>query len=203
MRIPEKGQLKLADGQILDIYSPKKECFTLDNIAIGLAHNSRFHGQTTNMISVLWHSLKVHEECVRRGLPEWMCYQGLMHDAPEAFLQDISKMLKGDVYYRDGPAPVRDPMMNSPDVWSRGQLEDHYWNLLCEKYSIEREFAAEVKEVDAYMGMMEYEYHYGEGPTHFDSIVAEVPAGMGVAVSDTFFQASIFKNLVTKYEKLK
>jgi 5'-nucleotidase len=79
----------LNSGNYLDLVAPEQSEFTLDDIAHGLSMTCRFSGQCGHFYSVAEHS--VH---VSRYVPVEDAYAGLMHDAAEAFVHDISKPLR-------------------------------------------------------------------------------------------------------------
>lgn len=79
----------LAGGSYFDFEAPHTSVFTIDDIAHGLAMTCRFAGQCKRHYSVAQHSVHVSEI-----VPADHAYQGLMHDAPEAFVGDMAKPLK-------------------------------------------------------------------------------------------------------------
>jgi len=80
----------LASGRRFEFEAPTHDSFTVDDIAQGLAMLCRFAGQSCQFYSVAQHSV-----LVSRLVPPEDAYAGLMHDAAEAFLGDVSKPLKG------------------------------------------------------------------------------------------------------------
>lgn len=79
----------LFGGAYFDLLDPEGSAFTIEDVAQGLAQCCRFAGQCRRFYSVAEHS--VHVSTILE--PEHR-YAGLMHDAAEAFLGDVTKPLK-------------------------------------------------------------------------------------------------------------
>jgi hypothetical protein len=88
-------------GVRVDLMCPERACIVLSDIAHHLSQINRFTGGTKIPYSVARHSLLVMRmaEQATIGMTEKFradtMYAGLMHDASEAYLGDVSKPLKG------------------------------------------------------------------------------------------------------------
>lgn len=101
----------------------------IKTIAHGLALCNRFAGQTVKPISVAYHSVWVSRLCD----PEWRL-QGLLHDASEAYLGDMTKWVKED--------PLLTPFRLKDQL-----LQDEIFR----RYGVPTEVHPSVKEADRLM----------------------------------------------------
>src|SRR5258707_6177159 len=88
VRIDVGPSIMLQSGAWFDFVAPHSSPFTIEHIAVGLAHICRYSGQCNGFYSVAEHSLLVSDTAVGFEL------EALMHDAAEAFLGDITRPLK-------------------------------------------------------------------------------------------------------------
>ena len=78
-----------ANGDYFNLAEPEGEHFDISVIAQALSKINRFTGHTREFYSVAQHCV-----LVARNLPPHLALQGLLHDATEAYLGDVSAPLK-------------------------------------------------------------------------------------------------------------
>jgi len=86
-------------GVRFTMFDPQVDQINLEDIAQALSMLCRFTGHVTEFYSVAQHSVMVS-----RLLPAHLAFQGLLHDAQEAYINDLSRPVKhhpGMSAYRD------------------------------------------------------------------------------------------------------
>lgn len=111
-------------GRKFDLLAPTADMICLRDIAHSLAHLCRFTGHTKRFYSVAEHSLWV-SQCV----PDMHALSGLLHDATEAYLGDVSTPLKSLL----------------PDY---KLMEQRLWHVIADKYGVPRVLPDCVKQMD-------------------------------------------------------
>lgn len=81
--------LGVSSGVLLDINNPELTDINIEDIAWSLSNINRFNGHLQIQISVARHSLEVSEL-----VPEELQLAALLHDAPEAYLGDVTRPVK-------------------------------------------------------------------------------------------------------------
>lgn len=76
-------------GRLVDLLNPSLDDIDFVDIARGLAQSTRFTGATWSPYTVAQHSV-----IVANLLPERLRIHGLLHDAPEVYIGDITSPLK-------------------------------------------------------------------------------------------------------------
>ena len=84
-----KPSILTRSGIDFDLASPLASSVRLEDVANGLSNTCRFTGQVETFYSVAEHSLYVSY-----AVPQEYALQGLMHDAAEAYIGDVTAPLK-------------------------------------------------------------------------------------------------------------
>jgi uncharacterized protein len=83
--------MQTRDGHAIELLDPDLSKVTIDELAHALARINRFCGHTR---TISGYSVAVHSVAVSMHLPPQYALWGLLHDAHEAFLGDITSPVK-------------------------------------------------------------------------------------------------------------
>lgn len=129
MRTTARGpSMQLWDGSYFYLLDPNPEVMTPENIAHALANLCRFTGHCR------FYSVAQHCRHVSFLVPREHAFAGLMHDASEAFIGDLSRPLK-DTLDVVSPGTIR-------------MIEDRIHAALAKRYGFEFPFHPSVKVAD-------------------------------------------------------
>ena len=124
--------LRTFTGRSVHILNPRPEEICIQDIAHALANTCRFGGHTPVFYSVADHSLLVSEL-----VPESLALWGLLHDASEAYLHDLTRPLKRVL---DSAGPQ--------DVTRYAELERRMMAAVCSRFGLPEEMPSLVKAAD-------------------------------------------------------
>ena len=112
-------------GRFLDVLHPDPDQIDIEDIAAGLGYQPRFTGQMSEFYSLADHSI-----LVSFLVPPELALQGLLHDAAEAYVNDI-------------PRPVK------PLLRDYKPIEETIGQAIMLRYGLSLPLAKEVKDADA------------------------------------------------------
>lgn len=125
-----KSSISTISGKFFDILKPEDYEFDIDEIATALSNICRYTGHVEKFYSVAEHSV-----LVSRLVPPRLALTGLLHDASEAFVGDVSSPLKKLLpEYREIEERVQQAIANQFSVPYPFPEEIHeadkrmYWN---------------------------------------------------------------------------
>lgn len=127
-------------GLAFDLVDPDPSMISIKDIAISLANQCRFNGHTKRFYSVAEHSLYVS-----RVLPRDLAFCGLMHDAAEAYVGDMTSPMKSI-------------------LCSFEELEVRAWRAIARRFSLPQGLPEEVRIADARMAITEGEFLMAPAP---------------------------------------
>lgn len=88
-------------GRQFSFVNPQPDAVSVEDIAHALSHINRFTGHTKYAYSVAQHSIAVSRYLERTAASVDLQFAGLMHDAHEAYIGDISTPLKSVLPIRE------------------------------------------------------------------------------------------------------
>lgn len=134
-----------ASGRRVLLENPQPEDIKISDIAIALSRLCRYTGHSESFYSVAEHSVRVSEI-----LPDEFKLTGLLHDATEAYLGDMSSPLKKLLpNYR--------------------KLEDGFWTAIARKFNLPDPIPAIVKDADYEMFRREWQGLMFNSNIYFES----------------------------------
>lgn len=83
------SSITVSGGEYFDLLNPTQYDYPIEVVANALANICRYTGHVTRFYSVAEHSVLVSQ-----AVPEKYALEGLLHDASEAFVGDVSSPLK-------------------------------------------------------------------------------------------------------------
>lgn len=89
-----KNTIATHSGKRFDLRNPRPRDVEIDDIALALSRIARFTGHTKDFLSVAQHSANVALILNEWGEPLEVQLYGLLHDASEAYLNDVTRPLK-------------------------------------------------------------------------------------------------------------
>lgn len=133
--------IPLCNGEWFWPDNPDPDLMSIEVIARALSNLCRYTGHTAGFYSVAQHSVHVGQLMARNGHPEWVL-EGLMHDAAEAFLNDLSAPLKETSVmdkYRALEAQLEEI------IWTKFGLDNDAWEAV--KQADRDSYATEVRDL--------------------------------------------------------
>lgn len=127
-----KTYMKTYSGLKIDPFDPKPEEIRIEDIAHALSLICRGNGQVTHFYSVAQHCLNCEREAEARGHGRRLRLACLLHDASEAYLNDIIR-------------PVKQYLEKY------NEIEDHFLEVIYESFGLgdlTKEEWAVVREID-------------------------------------------------------
>lgn len=144
-----KNTVTTFTGREVSLLAPEPSTIAIMDIAHGLAHQCRYAGQSPHFYSVAEHC--VH---IANAIDKEYALAGLMHDAAEAYLGDVTKPLK--------------QLLPEYKV-----IEERMEQVICEKFNIEYPFPDAVHEWDKTALQKEMSVFWGNGPRYAGVIPVE------------------------------
>lgn len=89
-----RAPFRTPSGRLIDLALPDPDVIDLEDIAHSLARLCRFNGAVDEFYSVATHSVYVARRLQESGQNKYLVRDGLLHDAAEAYLGDMTSGLK-------------------------------------------------------------------------------------------------------------
>ncbi len=134
--------IQTASGQVFDLLHPTRESVVLSDIAYALSHINRFSGHA-GAYSVAEHSVRVCRALAHEGHSAGVQRAGLMHDAHEAYIGDVTSPVKRAI----------------GQAW--GDLEERGETVVRQRFGISREMPKAVRDADLRMLLTERDALFG------------------------------------------
>ena len=138
-------------GKMFDLVDIDPYLIDIYDIAHHLAHLCRFTGATREFYSVAQHSL-----FVSINISPENAFVGLLHDATEAYIGDVSAPLKRVL----------------PDY---NHIEENLWEAIAWRFNVPVDLPAEVKEVDRRLGDTEQMKFLPKPIVSYDRVMNPLP----------------------------
>ena len=122
--------IQTRSGVAFDLLNPRPEDIRVSDIAWSLARICRYNGHTLQHYSVAQHCVEVSRALARDGAPQHLLFAGLIHDAAEAYVGDLTAPLKWASpalaeAHRAVERPIRDAICARMDAHPGGL--EHAW----------------------------------------------------------------------------
>lgn len=153
--------INTVSGKRVGLINTKPESICIGDIANGLSNICRFTGQIREFYSVAEHSINVALLMRKKGMPKAAQLVGLLHDATEAYIGDVTSPLKAMMpEYKKIEASVDYAIMR-------------YFGIL----DFHHEFRPFIKHYDLTMLHVEGRHFYGDGLVNMWSArLPEIPS---------------------------
>ena len=161
--------LQTYTGIPFDLFDPKPELVSIEDIAHSLAQQCRFGGHTERFYSVAQHSVACAALLCREGYSVDILLQALLHDAAEAYCVDVPRPLKRELS-------------------GYSAIESRVWKAVAAAFNLPEELHPIVKWADNEVLAHEAQLHLAGGPL-FDWAKPTTPLPILLKVPMTAGQA--------------
>ena len=139
---PGNTAICMWDNTSFDVFDPFTWVFDIDVIGKSLSNICRFGGHV-NFYSVAEHSVRVADYLRRQGGSTRLVLMGLLHDATEAFIGDITRPLKHTLQFKVDGESVMDfedslniSIMNAFDLFIDASFEEDWAQVKIADYEV-------------------------------------------------------------------